>query len=207
MSNSALFPNFTAPEDSKKGEAMLRSSSHIFDTQTPAQVEDTIVVDKNHGTPWRHEIKYLNLPTQKRGLWYNDEHLYHVPKPNESQQFYPYPPTVLVPNPKLRAEERSIDLRTANTLRNKEKQLMMTSNQIDYFKDGLGTHAPLNSDDVIEKKANYEATGSINDSMVSCILFYLLLFHFLLMHLIRKIIIVYTKIFINIHSQFNKILE
>ena len=60
----------------------------------------------------------------------------------------------------------SIDARTANVLRNKEKQLMMSSNQIDYYKDGLGTHAPLSSDNLLEKKKKYDSTGQVNDKMV-----------------------------------------
>lgn len=78
MSQSALFPNYTAPEDSKRGENMLRSTTNIMDPQTPAQIEDSIVVEKTHGTPWRHEIKTLNLPTQRRGVWFNDDQYYHV---------------------------------------------------------------------------------------------------------------------------------
>ena len=71
-----------------------------------------------------------------------------------------------MPNTKLRPEERSIDARTANVLRNKEKQLMITSNQMEYHKDGLGTHAPLNSDDLIEKKQKFDLTGQVNEKMV-----------------------------------------
>lgn len=67
----------------------------------------------------------------------------------------------------MRTEERSIDARTTNVLRNKEKQLMMTSNQMEYYKDGLGTHAPLSSDDLLEKKLKYDSTGHVNDTMVS----------------------------------------
>ncbi len=89
-----------------------------------------------------------------------------VPKP-DGQQYYPYPTSILVPNPKLRgSEERLIDQRTANVLRNKEKQLMQTTQQADYFKDGLGSQAPLNSDDIIEKKVKFDSTGQINENMV-----------------------------------------
>lgn len=43
---------------------------------------------------------------------------------------------------------------------------MMSSNQIDYYKDGLGTHAPLSSDNLLEKKKKYDSTGQVNDKMV-----------------------------------------
>ncbi len=173
QSQSALFPNYTAPEDFKRGDSMLRSSVKILEPHTPAQVEDNIVINKTHGTPWRRELKMLSLPTQRKGVWYVDEQYAHVPKPNDNkQQFYPYPPSVLAPNTKLRPEDRSIDVRVANVLRNKEKQIMQTTNKIDYYKDGLGTHAPLNSDDVYEKKTKYELTGSIKDSMVISVIFF-----------------------------------
>lgn len=79
-----------------------------------------------------------------------------------------------MPNPRLRVEERSIDMITANVLRNKERQLMQSSHQADYYKDGLGSQAPLNSDDLLEKKAKFEQTGEINENMVSI---YQLLYH------------------------------
>lgn len=79
MSNSALFPSFTAPEDAKQGETALRSSVNILDPKSPAQVENAVVEEKTHGFPWRHEIKTLNLPTQRRGVWFPDEQYFHVP--------------------------------------------------------------------------------------------------------------------------------
>ena len=88
-----------------------------------------------------------------------------MPKPDD-QQFYSHPQHIVVPNPKLRVDERSIDPMTANVLRNKEKQLMQSTHQAEFYKDGLGTQAPLNSDDLVEKKARYDATGQINEAMV-----------------------------------------
>lgn len=44
---------------------------------------------------------------------------------------------------------------------------MQSSHQADYYKDGLGSQAPLNSDDLLEKKAKFEQTGEINENMVS----------------------------------------
>lgn len=164
MSYQALFPNYIAPEDAKRGEVMLKCNSMIHDVQTPAKVDDTIVVKKTHGFPWRHEIQKLQLPTQRRGTWYEDKQYYHVPKP-EDQEFYMHPQNIHCPNPRLRVDERSIDMITANVLRNKEKQLMQSTQQADYYKDGLGTQAPVNSDDLVEKKKKYESTGKINETM------------------------------------------
>jgi hypothetical protein len=71
-----------------------------------------------------------------------------------------------VPNPKLRSEEHSIDARTANALRNKERQLIQSTQRTDFYADGLGTRASLNSDDLLEKKVRFETNGQINDNMV-----------------------------------------
>ena len=77
ISYKALLPNFTAPEDAKRGDAAINSKS-ILQKQTPAQVPPTIVNQKNSGKAWRHEIQYPALPTQQAGVWYYDKELYHV---------------------------------------------------------------------------------------------------------------------------------
>lgn len=71
-----------------------------------------------------------------------------------------------MPNPRIRPKSEQLDARTANVLRNKERELMQTTHQIDYYKDGLGTRAPLNSDNLEEKMAKYQETGEMNDEMV-----------------------------------------
>jgi hypothetical protein len=71
-----------------------------------------------------------------------------------------------VPNPKIRSPALQIDPITANILINKDKELMQSSNRIDYYVDGLGTRAPVNSDDLHEKHARYEATGQVDEEMV-----------------------------------------
>lgn len=163
MSYNALFPSYVAPEDPKRGEVMLKCNSMIYDVQTPSKVDDTVIAKKTRGFPWRQEIQQLQLPTQRRGTWYDDKQYYHVPKP-EDQTFYSHAQSIHVPNPRLRVEERSIDLITANVLKNKEKQLMQSTHQADYYKDGMGTQAPINSDDLLEKKMKFEKTGEINET-------------------------------------------
>jgi hypothetical protein len=168
MSYNALFPSFTAPEDAKAGEVMLKCESMIYDVNTPSKVDDTVVIKKTHGFPYRQELQQLQLPTQRRGIWYEDKQYYHLPKPDD-QQLYLHPQSIHMPNPRLRPEERSIDIVTANTLRNKEKQLRQSTHQADFYKDGLGSQAPLNSDDLDEKKNKFEQTGQINETMVSAL--------------------------------------
>lgn len=77
ISLKAVFPNFTAPEDTKRGDLALNYKNSI-NKQTPAQVPKTIVNQKNSGKAWRHEVQNLQLPTQQPGVWYYDNELYHV---------------------------------------------------------------------------------------------------------------------------------
>ena len=55
---------------------------------------------------------------------------------------------------------------------------MQSSNQIEYYRDGLGTHAPLCSDDIVEKRSKYDSTGLINDTMVCWTFPFIYLFNF-----------------------------
>jgi hypothetical protein len=95
-------------------------------------------------------------------------------KPDQAQSFYPAPPTLLNPNPRLRPASHQIDRRTANILENKEKELMQTTQQTDYYKDGLGTRAPLKSDNLEDKISKYEQTGQIDEEMVHFFCFFLI---------------------------------
>jgi hypothetical protein len=71
----------------------------------------------------------------------------------------------------MRPPALQIDPVTTNIVINKEKELMQSSNRIDYYFDGLGTRAQLNSDDLHEKQARFEATGKIDEEMVCFYLF------------------------------------
>ena len=78
MSYNALFPSYIAPEDPKRGEIPLKCESMIYDVQTGSRVDDTVVNKKTHGFPFRLETQQLQLPTQRRGEWYEDKQYYHV---------------------------------------------------------------------------------------------------------------------------------
>lgn len=71
----------------------------------------------------------------------------------------------MVPNPKIRTAH-SIDTRTANTLQNKEKELMQSSQRIDYYKDGLGTRAVLKTDNIDEKLKGIIDNNPLTEDMV-----------------------------------------
>ena len=96
------------------------------------------------------------------------------------QNYYPAPPSLLVANPKLRQTSLQIDANTADILANKERELMQTSNRIDYYKDGLGTRAPLNSDNYNEKQIKLDQTSKIDEEMVCCFVYIFIRIHPLL---------------------------
>lgn len=101
----------------------------------------------------------------------NNEMTFNVkkyPKPDQSQTFYPSPPSMLAPNRNIRAPEERLDARTANVLANKERELMQSANKIEYFADGLGTRAPLNSDDLAEKVARFVSTSQVVQDKMVC---------------------------------------
>jgi hypothetical protein len=89
------------------------------------------------------------------------------PKPDYvSQNFNPHPTSILNPNPRLRAMSHSLDQSSWNMLRNKERELMQTTHQIDYYKDGLGTRVAFNTDNINEKIDQNIRTGQYDDSLV-----------------------------------------
>jgi hypothetical protein len=48
---------------------------------------------------------------------------------------------------------------------------MQTTHQIEFYKDGLGTRAPLNTDNLNEKAAKLDKTGVVDETMVILIEF------------------------------------
>lgn len=174
ISYKAVFPNFIAPEDAKQGDKSLNAKPFVNNPQAPAQVEKTIVVNKQSGKPYRHEIKLISAPSKQSGVWYNDKEYYHNLKPDYgTQQFYPAPSKLLVPNPALRNEHLAIDERTANVLSNKNKELIESTQRTDYYIDGRGTRAQINSDDLLKKKVSYQSTGKVDEILVKFLIQFL----------------------------------
>lgn len=78
ISNKAVFPDYVAPEDPKRGENGLRSTTKSISVETKAHPDPVIVVSKTAGNPWRHEIRYEPIPSQREGAWWGDKELYQV---------------------------------------------------------------------------------------------------------------------------------
>ena len=78
ISNKAVFPDYIAPEDTKRGESLIRSNSKSITVETKAAPEPMIVLSKQAGFPYRHELRLEQIPSQKQGAWWVDNEQYQV---------------------------------------------------------------------------------------------------------------------------------
>ena len=78
ISNKAVFPDYIAPEDTKRGENIIRSTTKSITVETKAAPEPMIVLSKQGGFPYRHELRIEQLPSQKAGAWWIDNEQYQV---------------------------------------------------------------------------------------------------------------------------------
>ncbi|XP_030606763.1 uncharacterized protein C7orf31 homolog [Archocentrus centrarchus] len=159
ISHFAMFPSFRSPDDPDTG---VRAASQSFlNLSIPNSAPDITLLRKTKGGPYRHEILETPLKTRKKALMWTGEHGFfdHAkPAKGESQVFYPTPPKMVLPNPKLRDWDLTLSERTSNILKNLEKSLWVTSYQMHYT--GLGPANPLRTDDFKEKMTNFTGIHS-----------------------------------------------
>lgn len=67
----------------------------------------------------------------------------------------------------MRDSEQTLDKSTANILRNKDREFHKTTHQRDYYKDGLGSSAPFNSDNTALNINGYNLVSANKDQVVS----------------------------------------
>ena len=75
----------------------------------------------------------------------------------------------MAPNHKMRSADQTLDKNTANILRNKDKEFHKTTHQLEYYKDGLGSCAPLNSDNSALNINGYNLASANKDQVVKFI--------------------------------------
>ena len=78
ISNKAVFPDYIAPEDTKRGEKLICSNTKSITAETKAAPEPMIVISKQAGFPYRHELRLEQMPSQKQGAWWIDNEQYQV---------------------------------------------------------------------------------------------------------------------------------
>ena len=81
------------------------------------------------------------------------------------QQFYPIPPKIVAPNLQSREGDMRVSLRTANALRNVERDQWQTT--YDRNHTGLGPANPNKLDNLQEKALFYDTHGITDDAIVS----------------------------------------
>uniref|UniRef100_A0A8C5N6G3 Uncharacterized protein n=1 Tax=Gouania willdenowi TaxID=441366 RepID=A0A8C5N6G3_GOUWI len=133
ISRFALFPSFRSPDDPETG---IRAASQTYlDTNIPNSAPEVTVLSKTIGGPYRHEIIESPMKTRKTAIRWTGTHgsLDHTkPLKGEKQVFYPAPPKIVQPNPKLRDWDLSLSERTCNMLKNMERALWLTSYQMHF---------------------------------------------------------------------------
>uniref|UniRef100_A0A087XBG2 Sperm microtubule inner protein 4 n=1 Tax=Poecilia formosa TaxID=48698 RepID=A0A087XBG2_POEFO len=152
ISRFAMFPSFLSPDDPERG--VRAASQRFINPLVPNKPPDVSLLSKTIATggPYRHEI--LENPVKSRKMavsWTGENGFLDHSKPvkGETQIFYPAPPKTILPNPKLRQWDLSLSERTSNILRNLERELWITSYQMDFT--GSGPANPLKTDDFKEK--------------------------------------------------------
>ena len=81
------------------------------------------------------------------------------------QEFFPIPPKIVAPNLQNRAPDMKISLRSANALRNVERDQWQTT--YDRNHSGIGPFNPNKLDNLQEKTQFYDRTGFMDNSLVS----------------------------------------
>ncbi|XP_021361900.1 uncharacterized protein LOC110455829 [Mizuhopecten yessoensis] len=161
MPRYSLFPKFDSPEDPKKGVAARKVQP--INAEMPATAHDVTIVHKTKGHGFRQEVETIPKASEKRALEWSGENGFNqlVKTHGGKQQFFPIPPKTVAPNLQDRPMEMKVSDRTANALRNVERNQWHTTYDLNHT--GLGPANPLKLDNFNDKCAKYEATGLEDD--------------------------------------------
>ncbi|GFR88677.1 hypothetical protein ElyMa_004258600 [Elysia marginata] len=163
MEKFAFIPKFDSPQDPKRGVA-ARQVIPIND-EMPANAYNITVVKKIKGFPYREEIQALPTEGKKEPLYWQGEHYFDQQSKihGNRQQFYPIPPKQTAPNLQDRPAELKVSERSANVLRNIERNQWIPSQKMDYT--GLGPANPMALDNQECKRAVFYQTGEWDDKL------------------------------------------
>ncbi|KAK7092379.1 uncharacterized protein [Littorina saxatilis] len=163
MSRFAVFPKFDSSEDPKRGVA-ARNEQPIS-SEMPANPYDVVVKEKTKGYPFRHEFQDFPPESEKKALFWPGEDFFDQQAKilGNRQQFYPMPPKTMCPNLQVREGDMVVAPRTANALRNVEREQWQTSQNLDYT--GLGPSNPVILDNLEEKTNKLIMTGKEDDKL------------------------------------------
>ncbi|GFO00369.1 hypothetical protein PoB_002687400 [Plakobranchus ocellatus] len=163
MEKFAFIPKFDSPQDPKRGVA-ARQIQPLSD-EMPANAYNVTVVKKIKGFPYREEIQALPTEGKKEPLYWQGEHYFDQQSKihGNRQQFYPIPPKQTAPNLQDRPADLKVSERSANVLRNIERNQWIPSHKLDYT--GLGPANPMALDNLECKKAVFYQTGDWDEKL------------------------------------------
>ncbi|CAH1774615.1 unnamed protein product [Owenia fusiformis] len=164
-SRSAVFPSFAnSPEDPKRGVDARKNKPK--DAEMPSQPYECTIISKTKGSGLRREIQKLPSEANKDPLvWQgNDNFFQNVKGPEKSQQqLFPSPPKTVIPNLEKRPVDQQVTPKTANALRNIERNQWQTTYDLNHT--GIGPLNPLKLDNYDDKKQKYAEIGLIDDKL------------------------------------------
>lgn len=151
----AVFPTFQSPEDAKRGVQARREQP--INAEMPATTYDVQIVHKTKGYGDRREIQYVPKESEKLALEWSGEEGFHqlVKAKGGRQQYYPTPLKVVCPNLQDRADKLSD--KSANALRNIERNQWQTT--YDLNNTGLGPLNPMKLDNLDDKRRAMDIYG------------------------------------------------
>lgn len=160
---TALFPKFDSSEDPKRGVAARYEKP--ISNEMPATAADVQIIHKTKGFGDRREIVAHPHASEKRGLeWVGEKGFNQLVKAHDGrQEFYPIPPKIVAPNLQKRGPEMSVMERSANVLRNIERDQWQTT--YDRSHTGLGPANPNKLDNLSEKTSFYDTYGITDDNL------------------------------------------
>lgn len=159
----AVFPKFDSPEDPKRG--VEARGERPISSEMPANPAHTTIVQKIKGFPYRHEYQEIPLESERTALYWTGEDFFDQGAKvyGEKKQYFPFPPRIICPNLQDREGDMKVSDRTANTLRNIEREQWMTSQNLHYT--GLGPSNPVITDNLEEKNMTHLMTGKEDDKL------------------------------------------
>lgn len=160
---TAMFPKFDSDMDPKRGVAAR--SERPIGNEMPANSFDVQIIHKTKGFGDRREIQDLPKASEKKALEWVGEHGFNqlVKVHGGAQQYYPIPPKVVVPNLQNRTGDLKVSLRTANAMRNVERDQWQTT--YDRAHTGLGPNNPNKLDNLEDKTTFYNTHGIQDDAI------------------------------------------
>ncbi|XP_029200283.2 uncharacterized protein C7orf31-like isoform X1 [Acropora millepora] len=137
MPKFQVFPSLESPDDHRKGKQAVLLHTTLPPT-APASAPDPTVLEKAKGHFDRRELVTVQKESDKKPLTWPEHNLLQLVKGPElvRQNYYPTPPTSVVPNTPDRSGVLAVSPRTANALYNLHRGFWQTHYQQQFTGNG-----------------------------------------------------------------------